>query len=71
MFYYCTLKDDNVVTFAKRCNKLKVNDLTPNTISFLSSGIDRSVLLGIVPLSEIKYILLNYDDKEIDQILLS
>lgn len=71
MFYYCVLKDDNVVTFGKRCNKLKVNDLTPDTISFLCSGIDKSVLLGIVPLSEIKYILLKYDDKEIDQILLS
>ena len=35
MYYYCVLKDDNVLTFGKRCNKLKVEDLTSNTVVFL------------------------------------
>ena len=70
MYYYCVLKDDNVLDFGKRCNKLKVEDLTSNTVVFLCKGIDKTILLGIVPLSEIKYILLKHIDEEINSILL-
>lgn len=69
MYYYCVLKDDNVLDFGKHCNKIKVEDLTSNTV-FLCKGIDKTILLGIVPLSEIKYILLEYTDEEIDSTLL-
>lgn len=69
MYYYCVLKDDNVLAFSKRCNKLKVDYLTSNIVSFLCEGIDKTVLLGIVPLSEIKYILLKYSDEEINSTL--
>ena len=69
MYYYCVLKDDNVLDFGKHCNKIKVDDLISNIV-FLCKGRDRTILLGIVPLSEIKYILLKHTDKEIDSILL-